>query len=134
VGFAPVVDDHLRVRTGLGEVAGPARVVEVDLRDGDDRHRLAVDTHRVERVEYPVAVGADPRLDDRRPLGVQQVDRPVAVGVVRPLVDVAEVGTLARGDRPDVPDCHADPDARRPVSVFRRRIDGYLSPSVAATP
>ncbi len=106
VGRAVLVDGHGGVRAGLGQEAGAPRVVEVDVRRHDVRELLGPDVEPGERVEDELVLGPDAGVDDRRPLGVEEVDRGVLGGVEHAGVDVVAVRDAGEVDRLQVPDGH----------------------------
>jgi len=114
---ADPVDVHLAIRALGGEVAGAARVVEVDVGRHDTRQFVAVDPDLGHRVEDEVGVGADARIDERGPVGVEDVDGAVLGGTVDARVDVVDVGAVAGGRLLEIANCHVGGPSRPSKSV-----------------
>ena len=99
---ADLVGSNRRLGILRQQVASPASVVEVDM---CRQHEIeGVDADRINGVDHAVDVRPEAGVDDRRSLGVEDVDRSVAGHVVCPRVDVVEVGAV--GDGGEVADGH----------------------------
>ncbi len=118
-------DVDVGVRTVGGEKAGPAGVIEVDVRQRDDREVLAVDADLGERLPKQVVVRTDARIDDGRAVIVEDVNGTVAAGFVHSRIEVVAVRTVAGGDLADVSDCHIETPSWDPIKA---RVAATLGP------